>query len=249
MFNSNEFKKLYTDWLYNNIEIEVLSNCTEISFPFLDRHNDYLQIYIEKYENGYRLSDDSYTISDLNICDVDILTSDYRKNILNCILKSTNVQIKSEELFIFSDKVNLIKNCNNLLQAMSSVNDMYMLSKPNISKLFNEDVSSFFQTNHVKFKRNYKAKGKSTYNHSFDFLIPDKNILINTIYEPTKSNIEKTLFECMDIRQRNTCNFQFTIILNDSIKDIKPDVTSALNQYDVHYNNWSNKDNILSFVA
>jgi hypothetical protein len=37
----------------------------EITTPYIDRHNDYIQIYIKKSKDSFILTDDRYTIDDL----------------------------------------------------------------------------------------------------------------------------------------------------------------------------------------
>ena len=56
----------YCDWLRHNTTVEKIeSNCVMITTPFLDRHNDAIQIYCEKRENSLFLTDDGYTLADL----------------------------------------------------------------------------------------------------------------------------------------------------------------------------------------
>ena len=64
-----KYSSTYLTWLKSEItEVDLGNGYTEITAPFLDRHNDYLQIYVKELENSmYRLSDDMYTITDLKM--------------------------------------------------------------------------------------------------------------------------------------------------------------------------------------
>jgi hypothetical protein len=64
-----EIERLLTDyqtWLKDKTPLrDVNGSWIEITTPYLDRHNDALQIYVRRDEAGFILTDDSYTIHDL----------------------------------------------------------------------------------------------------------------------------------------------------------------------------------------
>ena len=55
----------YLGWLKQGLRVNELDACCQISTPFLDRHNDEIEIYVDKRNGGIVLSDDGYTIADL----------------------------------------------------------------------------------------------------------------------------------------------------------------------------------------
>lgn len=57
----------YVSWLRNSVSAEVLDgDVTELTTPFVDRHNDHLQVYAERQDGDvFVLTDDGYTISEL----------------------------------------------------------------------------------------------------------------------------------------------------------------------------------------
>jgi hypothetical protein len=59
------FIQQYIKWLRDKNSIRPINGWIEIKSPFLDRHNDYLQIYTKQENNRYTLTDDGYTIEDL----------------------------------------------------------------------------------------------------------------------------------------------------------------------------------------
>ena len=64
-----EIEKLLDDyraWLRDKTTLrQVNGEWVEITTPYLDRHNDALQIYARAENGGYVLTDDSYIIHDL----------------------------------------------------------------------------------------------------------------------------------------------------------------------------------------
>lgn len=64
----NECERLiaeYILWLKEGLRVNELETCCEIATPFLDRHNDEIEIYVERRDGVIILTDDGYTISDL----------------------------------------------------------------------------------------------------------------------------------------------------------------------------------------
>lgn len=50
----------YTEWLRSKTALRQVDDWVEITTPYLDRHNDYLQIYAQKQNGSYILTDDGY---------------------------------------------------------------------------------------------------------------------------------------------------------------------------------------------
>lgn len=58
---------LYADWLKERVKLNTIGDVCELTTPFIDRHNDYLQIYVKSIPSGILLTDDGYTIKDLDL--------------------------------------------------------------------------------------------------------------------------------------------------------------------------------------
>jgi hypothetical protein len=64
----DDVQKLLNDyqvWLKDRTVLRQIDDWVEITTPYLDRHNDYVQIYAKKTNGGFTLTDDGYTIDDL----------------------------------------------------------------------------------------------------------------------------------------------------------------------------------------
>ena len=131
MTNIDEIKTLneqYFDWLRDKTVLrEVGDNWTEITTPFLDRHNDCLQIYVKPEKNNVSLSDDGYIVSDLRMygCDID---SPKRKSILQEMLNGFGIKLVEGRLEAHGNRKEFPQLKHNLVQAMLSVDDMFYLS-------------------------------------------------------------------------------------------------------------------------
>ena len=51
----------YFRWLRSHTQVRDVEGWTEITVPFLDRHNDHLQLYVQPHNGDYVLTDDGYT--------------------------------------------------------------------------------------------------------------------------------------------------------------------------------------------
>lgn len=70
-----------------------------MSEDLLDRHNDLIVVYSEKWGDSVRITDDHYIVLDLEICGIDI-----PDDIFSSVLKKYGVSIENGELFIMHDE-------------------------------------------------------------------------------------------------------------------------------------------------
>ena len=92
-----EIEKLlhhYREWLKDKTTLrEVNGSWVEITTPYLDRHNDALQIYARRDNAGFVLTDDSYTIRDLEMSGCE-LNTEKRQELLNLTLNGAFVRVE-----------------------------------------------------------------------------------------------------------------------------------------------------------
>jgi len=122
----------YLHYLHANFDIEkVEKNIYKIVTPFLDRRNDNIILYaILKNEGKITLTDDSYTLDDLQLSGINFTKK--REEELNKILLSYGIFRKNNELFITTDHNSFAQKKHNFIQALISINDMYLLSNEKI---------------------------------------------------------------------------------------------------------------------
>ena len=175
----------YIIWLKQKMTFENVNGVFEITTPFLDRHNDNVQIYIKRNENGFILTDDSYTLNDLKLSGFDI-NSEKRKFILQTILNGFGIKRVREELLIEARQENFPMKKHNLIQAILSINDMFVLASPTVVNLFKEDVERFLNIKEIRFTPSVNFTGRSGFVHYFDFVIPASTIKPERILKNNK---------------------------------------------------------------
>ncbi len=83
----------YRAWLKEKTTLrEANGEWVEITTPYLDRHNDALQIYVRSENGGYVLTDDSYTIHDLEASGCNLETGK-RQDLLKMTLNGFGVKL------------------------------------------------------------------------------------------------------------------------------------------------------------
>jgi hypothetical protein len=117
----------YVTWLRRGFSAENLEGACELTTPFLDRHNDHVQVYAIKQNGKIILSDDGYTLSDLRTSGLE-LTTPKRKAILDTALKGLGVQVRDNQLLIEASPRNVGQRLHSLIQAMLTVNDMFVMA-------------------------------------------------------------------------------------------------------------------------
>jgi hypothetical protein len=237
----------YLMWLKDRTVLRQLDDWVEISTPYLDRHNDYIQIYAQKHNNGYILTDDSYTITDLEQSGCK-LESPKRQNLLKMTLNGFGVQIKGNELIIHASPDNFALRKHNLVQAILAVNDMFYLAEPMVVSLFFEDVVGWLELKEVRYTPKVKFTGKSGYDHLFDFVIPKSRLqperILQAINRPNRETAQAVAFSWIDTKEVRPADSKAYAFLNDTDQPVSSGVLDALRSYDVQPIPWTKREDI-----
>jgi len=244
----------YIKWIRDNsLSNEIRKGVWKLSTPFLDRHNDHLDIYaIQKNEEVIILSDDGYTLNDLKISGFDLNTQK-RKEIFDINLKRLGVDFnhKTNEIFTESNIEDLGRKKHNLIQAMLAINDMFCLAQPTISTIFKEDVKIYLKKHKIRFVADIRITGKSGYEHNIDVAIPEddkyKERIVKSVNNMNRMAITNSIFMFMDIEETRK-DIQKIIIYNDEIKYSESNL-EALNKYSIVTIPWSKRDKFLDRLS
>jgi hypothetical protein len=235
----------YLAWLKDKTTLRQVDDWVEITTPYLDRHNDCLQIYAKQYDGGFVLTDDGYTITDLEQsgCKLD---SKKRQELLQLTLNGFGVQLRDNALEVHASPENFPLRKHNLVQAMLAVNDMFYLAVPMVASLFYEDVVAWLETHDVRYTPNVKFTGKSGYDHVFDFVIPKSRRqperIIKAINRPNRETAQVIAFSWIDTKEVRAPNSKAYAILNDIENSVSASVLDALRNYNVTPVPWSQRD-------
>jgi len=250
-----EVQKLLDDylaWLRDKTSLRQIDEWVEITTPYLDRHNDYIQIYAGKVNGGFVLTDDGYTIDDLEQCGCK-LESSKRQDLLKMTLNGFGVQLHDNALEVHASYDNFALRKHNLVQAILAVNDMFYLAMPMVASLFYEDVVAWLDLYEVRYTPKVKFTGKSGYDHLFDFVIPKSRYkperILQAINRPNRETAQAVAFSWIDTKEVRPMDSKAYALLNDSEQPVSAGVIDALRSYDVQPIPWSKRDDVRTELA
>jgi len=227
----------YRAWLKDKTAVrEVNGAWIEITTPYLDRHNDAIQIYTRRDCEGYVLSDDSYTIHDLEASGCS-LNTEKRRDLLTMTLNGFGVKLNGDALEVHATAENFPLRKHNLIQAMLAINDLFYLAKPIVESLFYEDVVAWLDASDVRYTPKVKFTGTSGYDHLFDFVVPKSRNhperILQAINRPTRDTAESFIMAWLDTRQVRPADSRAYAVLNDIEQIISVGVFDAFRSYQI----------------
>ena len=240
-------------WLKDKTQIRQLTDqWVEITTPYLDRHNDMLQIYAKRTNGGFDLTDDGYTINDLvhSGCN---LASPKRQQLLRTVLAGFGVRDNDGRLEVHATEETFPLRKHSLIQAMLAVNDLFFLAVPMVSSLFYEDVQGWLDAHEVRYTPNVKFTGKSGFDHLFEFVIPKSRKqperILQAINHPNRNNAEAFAFKWIDTKDVRSAESKAYAVLNDQEHSISAAVFDALHNYDIRPVAWSSRGQVEAELA
>jgi hypothetical protein len=242
----------YYAWLKDKTAWKQLKDWVEITTPYLDRHNDYLQIYLKNEDGNYVLTDDGYIIDDLEIsgCSLD---NPKRQKMLNVTLNGFGVKKENNKLLVKTNKDHFAIDKHNLIQAMLSVNDMFYLARSNVLNLFFEDVQLWLDNCDIRAIPRSSFMGKSGYVQHFDFSIPKSRKaperFIQTINNPNKEKAKDLAFGWLDTKENRADESRLYALANDNEKEVPNTIIKALESYGIITIKWSERHNFVEELA
>ena len=242
----------YWTWLRDRTSLREINDWIEITTPYLDRHNDCLQIYAKRVNGGFVLTDDGYVLDDLEQsgCKID---SGKRQALFKTTLNGFGVQVNEKALEVRASADNFALRKHNLVQAMLAVNDLFYLASPMVASLFYEDVVAWLDLSDIRYTPNVKFTGKSGYDHRFDFVIPKSKVqperVVRTINRPSKDTAQAMAFSWIDTKEVRSPGSRAYAILNDADQQVSENVLAAIRNYDVRPIQWSNRDQVREELA
>lgn len=241
--------KVYEDWNKQHLKFSQIDDFIEITTPFVDVNHDFIQVFLEKQsDKTYKLTDDGYTVNELEMRGITIKSSKNRKMFFDTTLRVFGVKYNSltDELYVVVPSIeNLPQKQNNLLQCILRVFDMLLTARNVVANIFFEEVKNYFDSNDVIFTPNLGITGRSGNQQNFDFVIPHrkkiKEKLIYAVNSPTAENYKPVLFPFIDVQETRP-DADFFVLANDSESDVSPKFAESIKNYNVEILEWSKRN-------
>jgi hypothetical protein len=243
----------YERWLRDRTVLrQVNENWVEVTTPHLDRHNDYLQVFVRRRNGGYILTDGGYVIEDLGQsgCSLD---TPKRQQLLGLALAGFGVKNDRGELVVEATPDNFGVRKHNLVQAMLAVSDLFYLAQPSVATLFYEDVVAWLDLSEVRYTPSVKFTGKSGFDHLFGFVIPKSRThperIVEAIGRPNRDTAEAVAFKWVDTREVRSPDSRAYALINDQEQRVPQGVVDALRNYEVSPVLWGEREAVRAEFA
>jgi hypothetical protein len=242
----------YWAWLRDKTKLREVNGHIEITTPYLDRHNDRLQIYASKSNGHFSLTDDGYIVQDLQSSGCELKTKK-RRALLETTLNGFGIHVKGDAMIVEATPETFAHKKHNLVQAMLAVNDLFYVSSATVANLFWEDVADWLTLRDVRFTPRVKFTGKSGYDHLFDFVIPASRRaperIVQAINRPSRDSAQAIAFGWIDTKEVRSPSSKAFALLNDSEHEASPAVIDALKNYGVEPIRWSHREDTVESLA
>lgn len=246
----------YLGWLRDNAtERDLDGGWKEITFPYLDRHNDFLRIFARLDRDGLLLTDDGKTIQDLKHSGCDLKAKTKRRGAAEKILRGMGLEpalLDDGKISTTAVNGDLPWKIHGLLMSMLAIDGLANSSSPNVATLFKEEVHDWLGDIGATIKQAVYT-GKSGAQHEFDFMVPGKgghpDQIIQAISAPDRVHIQSFTYEVIDIREvEGQDKLAFYALFND---DAFPGRKQwlTLDSYGIHPLKWSNRSTIATRLA
>lgn len=235
----------YWVWLKDRTSLRQVDGWVEITTPYLDRHNDCLQIYVKRANGGFVLTDDGYTVEDLELsgCRID---GARRRELFETTLNGFGVKANEKALEVHATENDFASRKHDLVQAMLAVNDLFHLASPTTVVLFHEDVFAWLDQSGIRYTPNVGFAGKSGYRHRFDFVVPKSDVhperMVRSINRPDRETAQAAAFSWIDVRDARPAEARAYAIVNDSGRRVPESAIEALRNYEMRPILWSERD-------
>ena len=173
----------YIKWLKSEITFSQIGEYYEITAPFLDSKNDYVQIYVKQMGNDIYFSDDGETINTLESYGFSFTPA--RKKQLSIILNQFGVDLQGKELTALAPAIDLPQRKHMFIQAILRVNDMCMTTRSKVSSFFLDDVAQFLDQKEIYYSPNINMEKSCWRNWMFSVIRFRSDLRISRVLSPT----------------------------------------------------------------
>ena len=244
----------YLNWLKEGFNLKEGDGHLSITTPFLDPHNDEIEIFIEKEGESVKLSDDGYTISDLKANGLEINT-DKRRMHVRQIANSFGVRIEADgQISVIATPRDFPQKKHNLIQAILAIHDLIVMGQAHVAQFFEEDVRAFLDVKNIQYVTDVKMSGRSGFDHKFSFILPKTKLrsqaILHGINALTRELATSVAFAVNDVRsQRDNDDIKAYAIINDRDAGPADDYIDALRVYNIAPYRWSEREVLVSELS
>ena len=221
-------------FLFSGSQDEVI-----LTTPFVDLHNDCIEMLIEEVEYALRVTDGGQTLADLEISGVNI--TEQRQQQLAEVFNRIGVTCTDGEISATASLAGASGAIHSVLQGILAAQGLTFSVRPRRRQPIADEIDDVLRKSSLPYNRQVPINGKSGLSQQIDFVVRDNgrfpHHLIQTISNPDKGAMERQIFFAMDTKEQyaalTNTEPRFVAVLSDVEQAIAPSMMGALLHYDV----------------
>ncbi len=235
----------YTSWLRAEIRFEKIGDYYEITAPFIDNENDYIQFYVRFDGDIIHFTDDGYTINQLTMKGFQLNSN--RKKILKNLLLQYGAELDRDCIVTKADIKNFSQKKHMYIQAILKIDDLFMMTRSKTGSNFADEIQGYFAQKDIFYTDNVQFTGISGFSHNYEFLLqrsknkPER--LCRIMNNPNKNSMGNILFAWNDTKPARRDDSELVVLLNDG-NAISKGVEEGLLNYSAKVIKWSERDSV-----
>jgi len=227
----------YAAWLKKEITTATFGEYVEMTTPYLDRFNDYLQIYAKQNSDGtITLTDDGYIVGNLVSSGMKFKTGSNRHKLLIKTAKKYNVSIVDDAIVTSATPHTFPQRKHMMVQAMLAIDDLFVVSPESVKDMFLEDIVTYFDANEIYYSEDFPLLGKTGTLYTYDFHFQRTREKLERfcrgINKLNKSKRDMVLFNWLDTQEKRGNASDLIVIYNDE-NYVSDDVLIGFDNYGI----------------
>ncbi|MGX7070406.1 DUF1828 domain-containing protein [Gemella bergeri] len=250
MINITEIKEEYMNYISKNTHMNLLAGDSyEVNTLYTNAYGDGISFTIKYDGNHYILTDDGFTLWELQLNGIDLTKKNKRYQLLKSILNYNGLELSGEEIIKKTKRQNLGQAIHDMTQVLLNVYDLSLLHPQTVQSHFLDDVRGYFDGNaDYNVFPDLSITGKSRIEHKFNFLMMSKGKykLVQVHNKITKDKLHFILASWLDTTENRIKSYgrneSLSIIISpDGYQELKEEYQEALSEYDINIINFEDK--------
>ncbi len=235
----HQLQQNFLKWTKDHFLFSTSQDGVILTTPFLDLHNDCIEMLIGNDSYTYRVTDGGQTLADLEMSGVNI--TDQREQQLAEVFNRLGATCIDGEISATASLAGTSAAIHSVLQGILAAQGLTFSVRPRRRPQIADEIDDVLRKSTLPYNRQVPINGKSGLSQQIDFVVRDNgrfpHHLIQTIGNPDKGSMERQIFFALDTREQyaaiaNT-DPRFVAVLNDAEQPIAPSMMGALSHYDV----------------
>ena len=216
--------------------------------PFLNADLAPIEIYLRATSDGFRLSDEGETLSQLFLNGLPVEDNAVLTQQVKLTAQLYDVDFDHSELSMVTTTENLPNSIHRLANAAQAIGYLIYKKGHRQKPEFNDEVERLLSVNQVRYEPRYSIKGYAN-SHLIPFYINSgHNILLETLTASSVSNARTTAkqiaYKWLDLQRKYSVTYNYAVLLCDKQPNHRQvwedeEARNALENYSTYVLRWS----------